>query len=249
MDPTDLAMKQPRYAVVANTLLKEIRQGRYNVGELLPTESQLCDRFSVSRATVREALRRLGELKLISKVHGVGTRVEALEPRSTYTVNVNSVAGFMQYGVETEFIVTNRSNVALDVGEARPLGISDAFGGIKLTGYRIAKHGDSRPISYAHIYIPDAYAAVVDLKRKPAEPYYRMIAERFDQQINSIDQEIRAVAIDPEVAAVLDVPAGSPGLFILRRFFGAGRELLEVTINIHPAERFSHRMLLNKENA
>lgn len=245
MTDLDIDTRQPRYATLASTLAREIRHGAYAVGELLPTEAQLCERFAVSRSTVREALRRLGELGLISKVHGVGTRVEATEPRSNYNISVRSVSELMQYGSETRFVQIDRQRVALEPEEASALGVA-TFRGARVTGYRVATNGDSRPIAFAEIYVAEPYLAVLE-DRRPAEPFYRAIERRYDQQIVGIDQEIRAVAVRPRAATALDVPAGSPGLYILRRFYGKGRALLEITVNVHPAERFSHRMFLNRQ--
>ena len=47
--------KSSRYRDIAARLQREIRQGSYPVGELLPTETGLMARFSASRQTVREA--------------------------------------------------------------------------------------------------------------------------------------------------------------------------------------------------
>ncbi|RYG99361.1 MAG: GntR family transcriptional regulator, partial [Alphaproteobacteria bacterium] len=63
----------PLYAQVAGTLKEEIVSGAWPVGSLLPTEDELCARFSVSRYTVREALRRLREDGLVSSRQGAGT--------------------------------------------------------------------------------------------------------------------------------------------------------------------------------
>ena len=49
----------PRYLQVARELRQDIVDGVYPVGSQLPTEHELCERFSVSRYTIREALRRL----------------------------------------------------------------------------------------------------------------------------------------------------------------------------------------------
>ena len=43
--------------VVADSLIKEIRGNYLAIGATLPTERELCDRFSASRPTIREALR------------------------------------------------------------------------------------------------------------------------------------------------------------------------------------------------
>ncbi len=61
---------------MARTLRKEIVDGIYPpVGSQLPTEHELCERFAVSRYTVREALRRLREDNLVSSRPRTGTQV------------------------------------------------------------------------------------------------------------------------------------------------------------------------------
>jgi hypothetical protein len=51
--------EEPLYLQVVRALKDEIVKGVHPVGSQLPTEEELCQRFSVSRYTVREALRLL----------------------------------------------------------------------------------------------------------------------------------------------------------------------------------------------
>ena len=67
--------EDPLYIQVARALKKDIVEGVYPVGSQLPTEDELCERFSVSRYTVREALRRLREDSLVTSRQGAGTVV------------------------------------------------------------------------------------------------------------------------------------------------------------------------------
>ncbi len=57
--PGDGTAAQPRYAQIAEQLTTEIVTGRRGIGTLLPTEHALCAQHGVSRATVREAMRKL----------------------------------------------------------------------------------------------------------------------------------------------------------------------------------------------
>jgi DNA-binding GntR family transcriptional regulator len=90
------------YKKIVRVLQKEITNGKHPVGARLPTESALCRRFSVSRHTVREALRQLRESGLVSPRQGSGTTVAAAEP-SFYLHPVASVTDLMQYAVSTRY--------------------------------------------------------------------------------------------------------------------------------------------------
>ncbi len=60
---------------IVDSLKHDIRKGRYAAGARLPTESSLCQRFGVSRPTVRAAVKELNVLGLVRTRHGVGTFV------------------------------------------------------------------------------------------------------------------------------------------------------------------------------
>lgn len=57
--------------IIRNTIL----DGRFRVGDLLPPERTLARQFQVTRNTVREALRRLEQLRLVSIRQGSGVTV------------------------------------------------------------------------------------------------------------------------------------------------------------------------------
>ncbi|MGY8959472.1 MAG: GntR family transcriptional regulator, partial [Alphaproteobacteria bacterium] len=73
-------MTLPRYQQIANELMAEIGGGLFPVGSMLPTEINLCERFGVSRFTVREALRQLHEKGILSRRRGSGTVVQNSHP-------------------------------------------------------------------------------------------------------------------------------------------------------------------------
>jgi DNA-binding FadR family transcriptional regulator len=60
---------------VAESIRSAIVSGRFAAEELLPPERKLASRFGVTRNTVREALRRLEQLRLVRIRQGSGVRV------------------------------------------------------------------------------------------------------------------------------------------------------------------------------
>lgn len=62
-------------ARIYSDILNRIIEGEYKVGERLPTEHMLAERFATSRPTVREALAQLRADGIIATRHGSGTTV------------------------------------------------------------------------------------------------------------------------------------------------------------------------------
>ena len=65
-DLDDLKVKRmPVHEQVFNSLKNAIREGRWKVGEKIPTEMELSKIFGVNRLTVRMALQRLSGMGLL----------------------------------------------------------------------------------------------------------------------------------------------------------------------------------------
>ena len=71
----------PKYQSIADSLRQEIETGVYSSKQLLPTEHLLCQRFQISRQTVRRALSVLEDEGLITRRQGSGSHLrERAEP-------------------------------------------------------------------------------------------------------------------------------------------------------------------------
>ena len=69
-------LAKPLYLQVQESLEKKIMSGVYSEGTKLPSEKELCDEYSVSRITIRQALELLEIKGLTVPVHGKGTFVK-----------------------------------------------------------------------------------------------------------------------------------------------------------------------------
>src|SRR6478672_11912815 len=103
-----------RYIQVARALRKDIVDGVYPVGSQLPTEEELCERFSVSRYTVREALRRLREDRLVSSRQGAGTTVVPPRPSDSYVHEVMSINDLVAFATGVRFGIDTIEMIEID---------------------------------------------------------------------------------------------------------------------------------------
>jgi len=71
----DPALGIPLHEQLKQLLRSEILEGRLRPGDRLPTEAELCARYGISRAPVRQALEDLAREGLILRQRGRGTFV------------------------------------------------------------------------------------------------------------------------------------------------------------------------------
>jgi GntR family transcriptional regulator len=244
-----LAGSQPRYATVATALAAEILDGRRPVGALLPSEQDLCQRFGVSRSTVRHALRRLADLGLVAGAQGVGTRVIADLPRGCYVLAVRSATELMGYSARTRLDIRRRKMVLADAALAARLGCPKGTRWVHVSGLRQSGDAQDVTISICDLYIAEEFADVAESAELASTPAYRLIAQRRGVAVEAVQQEVGAIALNTKQATALRVAPGSPGLHIRRQFFAAGGRLLEATTNIHAsADRFVYTLRLGAED-
>lgn len=88
--PSRAAPPDPAYLTVQRWLREGITQGRWRVGDRLPSEAELVAQFGLSRMTVNRALTELHAQGLVRRVKGSGSFVAPLE-RLAATLQVRDV--------------------------------------------------------------------------------------------------------------------------------------------------------------
>jgi GntR family transcriptional repressor for pyruvate dehydrogenase complex len=68
-----------RYGKVVELIREMIRRGEFRVGERLPAERVLAERFHVSRNSIRQAIQTLSDRKVLESRRGAGTYVCAAD--------------------------------------------------------------------------------------------------------------------------------------------------------------------------
>jgi len=234
-----LLASQPRYVLLAQALMKDIAQGVYPVGSLLPTEYGLCTQFGLSRHTVREAIRRLQERGLVTRKRGVGTAVKTSKVEARYVHSAVQMSDLMQYVADTRLVTSGTRAVIADdtLAETLRCGVGQRW--ICVSGFRYAGK-EKRPMALTRIYINPSYAGVRKLIGTLKVPVYTLIEKQYGVTIVEVKQEIRAAAVNAADAKRLGVKPGSAALLIARRYLGANDHVVEIALNLHPAERFSY---------
>ena len=233
------------YIQLSRTLRDEIIGGIFPVGAQLPTEDELCERFSVSRFTVREALRRLREAGLVVSRQGAGTVVIPPAPPDPYVLHATSINDLVAFGTGTKLSIDSLRTATIGGDLAAQLGVPAGGDWLAVRGFRHAE-GVKAPVCRAEYYIHRDYAAVGRILQRHAGPIFSLIEDMFAVSIAEVTQDIAAVRVPSALAAGLQVKSGTVALEVRRTYRLAEGKIAQITVNTHPATRFRHSMTLRR---
>ena len=241
------SMGKARYAQLAESLLEKINSGGYPVGSLMPTEFDLCRQFGVSRTTVREAIRHLSDLGLVSRKAGVGTLVRAKYVSPRFVHAIESISDIFQYTTASgKPVLLGSHDIEAGKEETQLLRCPAGQHWVKFETLR-SFAGKQVPMVLSTAYVLPAYDALAKLASTRSEPMYTLLEREYGEPVVEVEQEFRAVQIAPRQARLLQVKPGSAGLYVIRHYFGGGERLLLVTLSVYPSDRFSYAMRLRSD--
>lgn len=236
-----------RYATLAQALFEEIQSGQYNIGSQLPTESELQERFDVSRHTVRQALRELKERGVISSHPGVGTVVRSQSTAPNFVHSAGTIEDLLQVTRQTRMKILESKNVIADRALAEFMPCSTGQQWLKLTMLRFLPNYKI-PIAHLVTYIRPEFSSIIPKVEHADLPIFRLIEQDHGVKLREIKQEITAVMLGKEEAKKVEARAGFHALQVLRRFYTDQDRLTQVTTAKYPSGRFTHTAVFRLRN-
>jgi GntR family transcriptional regulator len=233
------------YLQILRSLKDEIVRGIYPVGSQLPTEEELCERFSVSRYTVREALRRLRDDGMVAPRRGAGTMVVPPSSPESYVHEVTSFNDLITFASGVRFQIDSMATISAGAKLASRIGGSAGDRWLAVRGFRYTENSEL-PVCWTEVYINAEFAAVGRLLQRNRGPIFHLIEDMFGQPITEVHQEIAAASVPPSLAAGLKAKAGAMALLVQRTYRLASGKIAQVAVNTHPASRFRHAMTLRR---
>ena len=205
---------EPLYAQVRAHLIEAISSGRWGPGEAIPSETELARTFGVAIGTLRKAVDTLVAEQVLVRRQGKGTFVlQHDSPRLLF--HFFHVAG-RDGARETPQVRTlsfRRERATPEEAEALAIPRHD-----KVIRIRNVLELQGRPVIVDDITLPGELFPGLTEKafRSRGNTIYHLYQSRFGINVLRTDERLRAVAVEADVAALLDLPAGHPVLEIRR---------------------------------
>lgn len=206
----DRSLPTPLYHQLEHILRRDIEAGVYHAGELLPSESDICERYDVSRSVVRQTLANLAHAGLVHTERGRGSFVAE---RKLHERFVQSATGFyddltrMGYKLTTKVVDQRLCELPLQVRE-----FLDHPTGIRIDRIRSV---EGRVLAYVTTYLPADLCPGLEDQDLNDRSLYEHLFRSYGLRVHGGRRTVEAVAASDEVAGHLEVTPGTP-LLLLR---------------------------------
>jgi GntR family transcriptional regulator len=232
-------VNQPRYLELADRL-RTLARTKYSPGDQFLPEREVAVRFNISRPTANKILSALVSEGVLEFRKGLGTfvRIPSLGNDLRALVSFTEKARGSGLDPSTRVLACRKLRTAPEVGGILGLG---PF--LYLERLRLA---NLSPLILERRWIRAALCPGLT-RKEAAGSIYQTFISRHALSIGGADQSIRAIAISPEDASLLGVPAGVAGLLIVATgFLSTGEPLWhERTLYRGDAYEFLNRLGAN----
>ena len=234
----------PLHEQISSRLRDEIESGALAPHTQLPSEHALCDRFEVSRVTVRRALQTLEADGLIYRRQGLGSFVCDRRMAQGLVRLTDFAQDLARAGLEASSRILHHGSEACPPMVAERLGIEADSTVLRLDRLRL---GDGTPIALDRTWLPPFYAQLLEGHDLGSETLYQVLERDYGIPALSGRYRITAESADAETAGALGVPDGEALLVIERTTRTVGDRAIYFQRRYYRSDRLAYELELARD--
>lgn len=209
----------PLYYQLTEKLRENIENGEWPPHFLIPSETELCEKYGVSRGTVRQALSQLVRENLLYRKQGKGTFVA--EPKITQQLNrfYSFAQDMREKGLKPSSKVLGNEKILPDPYIKNVLGLKENEMVYKIMRLRLA---EEKPLILETSYLVEELFPNLDKEDVEKVPLYIIIIKKYKIKITRAKETFEPILVDEFESEKLKIPVGSPALLVKRITYTAG---------------------------
>ncbi len=225
----------PLHIQMADAIREQIRQRELLPNDRLPSERELCQRYAISRITVRKALATLSQEGLVHSTIGKGNFVaptafnEELQPLRSFTEDL------ARRGMRASSVTLSQAIIPADDWLAAKLCIPRGAEVVRLHRLRLA---DEQPIALQLTHLPHHLCPDVLRLNFSDRSLYQVLRETYGLVLARSDTEIMATLAQTTEASLLKLKLPAAVLISEQITYLENEVVIEITRSIFNAERY-----------
>ena len=208
----DSSLALPLYHQVAGVIRQRINDGEYAIGGKLLSEDELAAEFSVSRATIRQAVGELVVEGLVTRKQGSGTFVQPRNPnvlQQRFRGSLGDLIRESHRAKTRDMTLTHDERLPEHIAAA--LRLDDRRGSV----VRRTRIMGNDPFSYTVTHLPPDLGQLLTLPELRSNALMEILIGH-GIRLASATQSIRAQIADAELSTRIDVGLGAAVLYVER---------------------------------
>lgn len=205
----------PLYHQIKENITRQVVAGRWLSNHALPSETELCNHFGVSRGTLRRALGDLENQGLIIRRQGRGTFVAKPKFEGSVLGSYrNYRVGAVPHDAVSRLLGIARVKATPDLQRILQLGKREFVYEVRRIQFM-----EGVPVTLSTSFIPAAIAPGLDKLDIEHEFFYGLLEQRYGLSFLRAEEILEPVIADDVVARHLELPAGAPVFLVERHSF------------------------------
>ncbi|MDQ7784222.1 MAG: GntR family transcriptional regulator [Desulfomonilaceae bacterium] len=229
----------PLYYQLEKILRDKIAAGEIAPEETFPTEQELCSRYGVSRAVVRQAFGALLQDGLISRIPGKGTFLARQEPSHRTLHCFNTIEELVELSAQAVNVIRYKGLVTPGKAAASLFSLGPGERLYSLRGIRILKNN---PVCYFVINLPGEFAGFFDDENLETGAILPIVEKKSGLLVHRVRQTITAGRARKHTAKHVGLEEGDPVLQFERIYFTADDKVLEAGTSYFHPDRYHYVM-------
>ncbi|MDX1619235.1 MAG: GntR family transcriptional regulator, partial [Balneolaceae bacterium] len=236
---------KPRHEQISDWLRSRISAGHFKVGDQLPSENELGERFDVSRVTVRHALKTLENEGIIYRRQGLGSFVEETTIQNPLVCLTDFDEDMKRAGLESSSKIITHKIVETEPKIAEKLDLDARSKVVCLDRLRM---GDGKAIAFDKTWLPIFYGQLLEDHDLEHKTIYTILEEDYQIPILKGRYEITAASANAYIAEQLSVKETDALLLIDRISMTIGEKKVYYQQRFYRPDRITYRIQLERRD-
>lgn len=231
----------PLYEQLAKILRQQIEEGKIKHDYPIPSERKLCEKYNISRITVRQAISEMINEGLLYRKQGKGTYVARRKISQGLTRIVNFTRTVLDLGMKPSTRILGNEILPVDVQISKILDIPITSQVLKLT---LLGLGDGEPLVLYESYFPLPLGkkmvkeAIHRQERGSSFSTYDLYGESTGVFPGGVNQTFEAITTDEKLASIMKLRKGASIFMITSLFFTPDQRPLEFRKAMYRGDRY-----------
>jgi len=237
----------PLYLQLKDLLASRITDGLLQPGDALPSERQLCEEFSLSRTTVREALRELSNQGLIRTVPGRGAFVATSQFDLTVRVSLAGFTGDVRREGMTPSsrLLGARLVVSPSPALIKEMGLQPGDELVRLERLRLV---NNTPLALHVVYLNHRLCPQILQHNLTAESVFQLLRNEYGLRLVQAREQVYAALANQQELELLNLAYPAAVLRTERTTLLDTGEVIEFALATYCGEWYRLDMLLEEQD-